>query len=478
MTADPFDPELFRARGHAIVDRLADHLVAASRGPEGSPVLPWVPPAEMAKRWPATFDAPTDPLALVDAVVRGSNHLHDPRYVGHQVTSPLPTAALFELVATLLNNGSAVYEMGPVSIGMERSVLGFLAQKLGFGAGADGVLTSGGSAGNLTALLAMRQAMAGYDAWGQGSAGGPPLAILASDQTHYCVKRSAQILGLGDDGVASVPTDDAFRLRPDLLEGALAEATARGRKVIGVVGSACSTATGAIDPLDEIADFAERHGLWFHVDGAHGASLVLSTSLAPRLRGIERASSVVWDAHKMMLTPALLTAVVFREGRRSYESFAQEASYLFAGQAAADHERNWWDVGQRTLECTKRMMGFVLYATLATHGAAAIGAYVEGRVALTARFADMLTEAGDFEIATPPDANILCFRFTGGGLADSELDDAQARVRQRILERGAFYLVQTRLRGGLWLRVTLINPRTDESHLVALMDEIRRVAAA
>src|SRR6185436_18710081 len=131
----------------------------------------------------------------------------------------------------------------------------FLAGALGFPAGADGVLTSGGSAGNLTALLAARQAKAGFDAWGGGAGAGPPLCVLASEQTHYCIARSLQIMGLGKQGAQPVPVDANFRLRADALAEAHRAASAAGRRVIAVVASAGSTATGAFDPLAEIADY-------------------------------------------------------------------------------------------------------------------------------------------------------------------------------------------------------------------------------
>jgi L-2,4-diaminobutyrate decarboxylase len=474
----PFDPEAFRHAGHRTIDLLADYLAEATRRAEASgrppmPVLPSMPPEEAVAAWPADFTR-ADPEgfhALIERVVRGSNHLHHPRYVGHQVTSPLPLAALADLVAALLNNGGAVYEMGPVSTAMERSLAAWFGAQLGFGPGCDATFTSGGSAGNLTALLAARQACAGFDSWTEGAHAGPPLAVLASDQTHYCVKRSVQIMGWGAAGVAPVSTDARYRMRPDALEAAHRRAESAGRKVIAVVASAGSTATGAIDPLDAIADYCEAHGLWLHVDGAHGASLALSERYRPLLRGIERADSVVWDAHKMLLVPALVTIVAFREGGRSYSAFAQDASYLFAGNAP---EEEWFNAGVRTLECTKRMMSLKVYASLAAYGAAYFGDYVTRMVDLAKRFAAMIRTRDDFEVAVEPDCNIVCFRYVGGPDATAAARNAlQLRIREQVLASGAFYLVQTRLRDEvMFLRVTLINPLTTEDDLAALIEAV------
>lgn len=468
--SDAWDSENFRRHAHAAVDLLADYLQKVGDPTTAGPVLPWVPPDAMLKRWSSDFEVPRDPQDLMRDVITGSNHLHHPHYVGHQVTSPLPMTGLFSLLSSILNNGSAVYEMGMVASAMERRALQWMARRLGYDNDADGVLTSGGSAGNLTALLAARQAKAGFDVWREGQGSGPPLAVLVSDQAHYCIKRSAQIMGWGEEGVILIPSDEHFRMRADLLEDGLQQATRQGRRVIAVVGSACSTATGAMDPLDAIADFAARHDLWFHVDGAHGASFVLAPAWKEKLKGIERADSVVWDAHKMLLTPALITAVIFRQGKHSYESFAQSASYLFGdAQTARD---NWYDLGLRTLECTKNMMGFVLYASLASYGEAFFADYVNSMGRLAQDFAQMIREAPDFELAVQPDANIVCFRYKGKG-DDAESDRMQDAIRSRLIASGRFYLVQTRLRGRLYLRTTLINPTTRLAHLRELLEAIR-----
>lgn len=470
--ARAFDPEAFRAQGHALVDQLADYLAAAQRGAP-MPVLPWVEPEEALQRWPARFaDEGGAPLAeLLARAIAESNHLQHPRFVGHQVTAPLPAAALVDMVAALLNNGMAVYEVGPAAFATERAVIRWMADRLGLGADAEGVLTSGGSAGNLTALLAARQARAGHDAWSEGDAGSPPLCVLSSAQTHYSVGRAAKIMGWGDGGVIPVPTDAAYRMRADLLDEACAAAERNGRRVIGVVASAASTATGAFDPLPPIADFCGRRGLWLHVDGAHGASFALSRRHRGLVEGIERADSVVWDAHKMMLMPSLVTAVLFREGRRSYEAFSQEASYLFAGARPP-----WHDIGGRTLECTKRMMGLKLYAALAAHGPALFEEYLDRMMDLTAGFAAAIKAAPDFELAVEPACNIVCFRYTPEGAAPEDLDGIQERARLRLRTDGSFYLVQTRLGGRVYLRTTVISAATREEDLVELLAAIRRAA--
>src|SRR6185295_3782716 len=239
------------------------------------PVLPRVTPAELSGAWPARFiPGPAGRFdELVARLVAGSNHLHHPRFVGHQVAPVLPVAALSHLAVSLLNNSLAVFEMGPSGNAIERNLVSWMTQMVGWDSGAGGVLTSGGALGNLTALLAARQAKAGGDPWNDGSS--EPLAVLVSEEAHYSIDRAVRVMGWGRHGAVPVPADEHFRMRASALEDSFSAATRAGLKVIAVVANACSTATGTFDPLDEIADFCGAHRLWLHVDAAHGAAVLL-----------------------------------------------------------------------------------------------------------------------------------------------------------------------------------------------------------
>jgi len=467
MLTAAYDPETFRTLGHQTVDALADHLARAQA--RELPVLPWREPADSLLAWPPDFspEGGADPLTLINRVLEQSHHLQHPRYVGHQCSAPLPLAAVLAPVADLLNNGTAVYEMGPVSTAMEHSLVQWLCGRVGFDpARAGGVLTHGGSAGNLTALLAARQATSPNDVWEEGYPSPMDLCMMASDQTHYSVRRSAQILGLGGRNVIPVATDGRLRMRPDALAAALDEAAARGRRVLAVVASAGSTASGAIDPLEAIADLCEARGLWLHVDGAHSGAFVVSDRLRPALAGIERAHSVVIDAHKMLMMPSLATAVLFRDEGHSFETFSQQASYLFDRSA----RQEWYNLGHRTLECTKRFLSLDLYVALKVKGTAFFAAYLERMVDLAAQFARAIQARPGWELLTPPESNIVCFRYAPEGMPDP--DAAQVRIREAIIQEGSFFIVKTQVRGRTWLRTTIINPLTTFADLEALLARI------
>ncbi len=466
-----YDPESFRAQGHRLINRLADYLANMQDNPALA-VLPWQSPDDGLFSWQADYAAsPDQPVnTFWDRVLAQSMHIHHPHYIGHQVSPPVPVAALSALLSAFLNNGMAVYEMGPVSSVIERVVIREMTQAMGYGEQAGGLMTSGGTLSNLTALLAARQAKAGYDAWQMGTR--EPLALLVSEEAHYCIDRAAKVMGWGEEGVIKVPTDEHCRMRVDALETCYQQARAAGKKVIAVVGSSCSTSTGSYDPLPAIADFCERHKLWFHVDGAHGAPVIFSPQFQHLVQGIDRADSITIDFHKMMLTPAITTALLFKEEKYSYQTFAQKASYLLSEQ-----EGEWFNSGKRAFECTKRMMSIQVYAILKTYGKKIFDDNITHLYELTQTFAQQIQRRPYLQLALKPEANIVCFRYVGKGLESSVLNEINAKIRQQMLEEGRFYIVQTQLRGKLYLRTTLMNPFTTVTVLEQLLDEIERLGA-
>ncbi len=459
-----FDPELFRREGHRVIDLLADLLAGCSRA-EGV-VLPWAEPGDEYAHWERRLAAP--PQAAADFVAEfaaRSIKLHHPHYAGHQVCCPAPVAALAGLASELLNNGMAVYEMGPAANALERWIVRRTCAALGLAPG-DGFLTSGGTLAALTALLAARARVLGDDCHESGVEN--RYAVIASEEGHYCTARAVQVMGWGRAGLVTVPTDARFKLRADLLPEALAEAEHRGRRPIAVVASACSTSTGSYDDLPAIADFCARHGLWLHVDGAHGAAVAFCPELRGRLAGIERADSAIVDFHKLLLTPALATAVLFREPAASWAAFHQRAQYLFA-----ENETDpWRDSGRRTFECTKLAMSAKIAAIWRVHGEEVFAEHLRTVHALAREFAALLRARPPFEVAVEPESNIVCFRLFPPGRDDAAIDALNAAARRRVIESGRFYLVQTRLRGRVWLRTALMNPFTTREHLAALLDAL------
>jgi L-2,4-diaminobutyrate decarboxylase len=463
---EAYDLDQFKARAYQVVEILANYLANV----ENEPVLKWQDPEVAVASWSRDFTKTTPEITtIVKKFIDESNHLHSPCYAGHQVSTPLPTAALAEFVYSFLNSPSSIYEMGPASYGIEQAIVRWLAEQLYINTETAGaVLTSGGSLGNLTALLTARQVNAGYDVWQEGVK--DDLAIIVSDQNHYSISRAAHIMGLGSKSIYTVATDEEFKLKSSELEAVYQQSQKDGKKVIAVCASACSTSTGSYDDLNAIADFCETHDLWLHVDGAHGASVALSEKYKHLIEGINRADSVVWDAHKMMAIPSLITAVIYKNRAESYSTFSQEASYLL------DHNSIERDTCNRTVECTKPNMAMKLYLSLAIHGEEFFSDYIDYTHDLATRFAELIKRQDDFELAIEPESNIVCFRYLKKELNSVELNQLQKDLREKIIRSGDFYLVKTDLRGKTYLRVSLMNPLTKIDHLEELLCLIRKAA--
>lgn len=461
-----FDVQAFRTWGHELIDLLANHLQDAHTNPD-FPVLPYHSPEKELEYWQQDFKTgPGQPLDLFTNILEHSIHVHHPRYMGHQVSIPALVATLSGLVSDVLSNGSAVYEMGMASNALEKVVTDFMSQKIGFQNGT-GFLTSGGSLANLTALLAARKAKAPSDVWEMGHQ--EKLAVLVSEEAHYCIDRAARVMGLGSEGIIKIPVNERFQIRTDLLDDYLQQAQSQGLTVIAVVGCACSTSTGSFDDLEKLAAFCKQYNLWFHVDGAHGGAAIFSEKYNFILKGIERADSVTIDFHKMLLTPALATALIFKNPSDSYQTFSQKAQYLWESQ----QDGEWWNSGKRTFECTKLMLSLKVYSILKTYGERVFAANVDRLFDLAKVFATMIQARPTFELAIEPEANIVNFRFVN---TSNDLNGCNSAIRKQLLQAGKFYIVQTTLNGKLYLRTTIMNPLTTEQDLAALLNEIEHIS--
>jgi L-2,4-diaminobutyrate decarboxylase len=276
-------------------------------------------------------------------------------------------------------------------------------------------------------------------------------------------------MGFGESGAIPVASDERFRMRPDALTSEIAAARMRGQRPIAVVASSGTTATGAFDPLEQIADICQAEGLWLHVDAAHGGSASLSPELAPQLAGIGRADSVVWDLHKTLPFPALCSLLAYARARDAYGAFAQKAEYLFRSGDAGDE-----NMGTRTLECTRPQLSLVAYLGFATVGADGLRLHVERLWALGQELAELVRASGDFELALEPECNIVCFRHRCPAGVDS--DAHQERIRSAVNASGEFYVVQTKLRGVTWLRCALMNAATTREDLLGMLAALRGAA--
>ena len=463
-----YSPENFRKLGHQLVDQLADHL-ENQISKENTNTLAWHIPEDERIFW-KDFLEDGDEIELFAQIIKRTTAVHNPKCIGHQVTPTAPITSLTAMISGLLNNGMAIYEMGMAPSAMEIVVTDWLCQKIGWNTDSRGILTSGGTLANLTALLSARKAILKHDVWTEGHFN--HLGVMVSEEAHYCVDRAAKIMGMGEKGIIKIPATDSFEMDTSLLEEKYKEATKKGIKIFAIVGSAPSTATGIYDDLITIGSFAKKYKLWFHVDGAHGGAAIFSPKYRFTVKGIDQADSVVIDGHKMMMLPTITTALLFKDGNHSHATFSQKADYLLV----QSKDEDWYNLAKRTFECTKTMMSIHWYTMLKTYGEGIFDEYLTRQYDLAQDFAKMLKESPNFELATWPQSNILCFRLIATGKTGEQLNEINTQIRKKLLEDGKFYIVQTTLNSKLYLRTTLMNPFTNETHLNTLLDKMRQIS--
>lgn len=466
--ADPAVAEAF--------SRIASDYLAGTRSGEG-PVTTPLTPEEIARRFDEPLPLRGRPVGEVVErlrrdVVPGSNRLCHPRAMGHQVSAPLPAAVWTEPLVAALNQSVAVQEMSPAGTILEARVVRWLCDLAAFGPGSGGTFTSGGTEATFTALLAARAALL-PDAWKEG-VGAPPPVVLHGEHAHYAVTRAVGALGLGTDNAIAVPSS-GFRMDVAALGAELRKQEARGRRVMAVVATAGSTATGSFDDLEAIGRLCEERGVWLHVDGAHGASALLSPAHRHRLRGIERARSLAWDPHKMMLMPLSAGTLLVRDERDLDAAFRQRAPYLFHAREGARS----WDQGPRSFQCSRRMDVLKVWVALQRYGADGIGALYDGLCATARALHDAVRARSDFEALHEPESNILCFRWVGeGSLGEERLDALNLAVREAFNRSGEGWITTTVLAGRRVLRVTVMNPRTRQDDVLEVLEGLSRTGEA
>ena len=480
LTQTPQDSaEEFREAAHRFADQMADYLASVDERSVSTPLGP----RELAARFTAPFPRAGTPADQVwdgvwHDVVGDAIHFAHPMYMGHQVAPALPHAVLADAMVSLLNQSTAVWEMSPTGTLVEAQVVRWLLGLIGFPAGGDGTLVSGGSVANLTGLLAAREARF-PGCWVGGVARTPDAdraVLLVSPHAHYCIERAAGVMGLGSDAVIPVAEREG-KMDPAALADTLRVVRREGRIPFAVAATAGSTATGLFDPLAEIAKVAAAEGCWFHVDGAHGASFLLSETLRVRMQGVEQADSVAWDPHKMMWMPISTGAVFVRDRRFLDAAFQQSAPYLFHPRPGEERSR---DAGKRTLQCSRRFDALKLWICLQHYGADLFAELIETTVRTTESLYAKLDSAPDFEPMHVPESNILCFRYLPEGVRGADLataDAFQTEVRERLNASGRAWITATVLDGRRVLRVTLMNPRTTDVHLDAMLTGLREVGS-
>jgi aromatic-L-amino-acid/L-tryptophan decarboxylase len=455
------DPEEFRRLGHHVIDRLAEQLATLDAKP---PIAP-LDPSWSAASVPGCPDGPTDPEQALsflfdEILARGQRTTH-PRFFARVSSPSNPLSVLADLAGAGVNVFAGSWVGGAGASAVELAVVEWLREWMGLPEGAEGTLVSGGSIGTLTALAA---AAHGRLAPGER----PGATAYASEHTHSAVARAWRTLGFEPGHLRVLPADARGRLPPAAVESAVAQDRAAGRTPFAILATAGTTSTGAVDPLDALADLAREHGLWLHVDGAYGAPARLTDAGRALLGGIERADSLVLDPHKWLFQPYEIGCVLVREPGLLERAFSLDGAYL-RDTATADVQ-----LRDRGLQLTRGSRALKLWLSLRVFGLEAFRAAIARGIALAELAEALLRRRDGWEVVTPAQLAIVTFRRTAPGLSPEELDGLNDRMVAATIADGFAAPSTTVLGGRTVARLCTLNPRTTDADVRATIERLER----
>jgi glutamate/tyrosine decarboxylase-like PLP-dependent enzyme len=474
VSLDPADWSTHRRVAREALDLMLDYQEKIADQPVWRPM-----PPEKEARLQAPLPAEGEGIVAafrefretVSPYVLGNPH---PRFWGWVPGQGTPGGIIAELLAAGVNAVTGPFNDSSARV--EAQVIDWLREAMGMPEETGGVLTSGGSMANLIGLAVGRDAVAVADVPRDGLvAEGRRLAVYASGAVHSSVKKSLQILGMGRSALRTVPVDDDYRIRVDVLEEMLTKDLREGTDVSPaiLVGSAGTVDTGAFDDFEALADLADRAGLWLHIDGAFGALAALAPDLRPLVAGMERADSLAFDAHKWMSAPYDVGVVLVRDREAHRKTFTVEASYLSAlprGTGArpesTDHLSPQLSRGFRALS---------VWMSIREHGMRHFGRVVQEGVDQARYLAGLVREHPDLELMAPVPLCIVCFRYTVPGLAPPEEDALNREILMRLQEQGIAVPSSTVIDGRFVLRVANTNHRTRREDFDRLVEETVRL---
>lgn len=345
---------------------------------------------------------------------------------------------------------------------IEQKLIGWMCGLAGYPAESGGLFVSGASIANLTALTAARDAKL---TWEERSRA----VIYVSDQTHASVSKGLHIIGFDRSQIRVIPTDAGFRMDMKYLEQAVMEDAAAGKRPFAVVASVGTTNTGSIDPLPEIAGLCRKYDMWMHIDGAFGASALLSEGQRTALRGIECSDSLSWDAHKWMMQTYGCGMVLVRDRSALVRSFAAHPEYLKDSEADGDGVE-FWDLGP---ELTRPARCMKLWLMLQTMGTAKMGEAIDHSCSLARLAEQEISKLPDWEIVSPAQLGIVNFRYAPAGMPEPERDERNQDISKEMISDGYAHIFTTELRGRKVLRMCTIHPQTTETDI---LETVRRLA--
>jgi glutamate/tyrosine decarboxylase-like PLP-dependent enzyme len=500
ITSRPDRPEeasldISEADMHELSSRVAQLVTEYFSAVSTLPVFPDTSAGRTIREINARLPQEGEPLdQLLDdcrTILQHSRHNGHSRFFGYVASPANPAGAFADLIASALNANVTSWRSGPAATEIEHQVIEWLASLIAYGDSnnrAYGLLTSGGSMANLTALMMAHRSRVALDVSSSGLWNASvPMTLYASDQIHMSIPKAADILGLGRAQVRLILSDDRFRMNVRLLRETIAADLKSGLKPFCVIASAGTVNTGAIDPLDEIAAVAKEFNLWFHIDGAYGALAALEETKRPLFRGIELADSISLDPHKWLYVPIDSGCLLFRDEELAHRAFNLDtADYIKVHEQNADEAFAFWNYGP---ELSRRFRALKIWLTLRYYGVRRLAKTIGEDMAMAAYLAERVEAAADFELLAPTQLSICCFRYVPDHLRkslsaddeaseefDAELDELNTNIMNAVQRGGRAYLSSATIRGKFALRACITNFRTTRTDIDETLDIIREAA--
>ena len=461
-----FDPETHRKAGRQLGELLANYEGDLN----GRPVFPKVNREAMR----AILDEPLPEEGrsieelfqeFSDVIIPNSTQIAHPRFLSYVLPSPNGISTMAEALASMLNQNCNLWTLSPAANAIEKRVISWFHELFGFPKGSGGIITSGGSMANLTALAVARDKFLGNTARTEGLQGlKSRLVLYASDQVHNSLDKAIAILGLGLNHLRHIPCDEDFRIRMDLLKEAVLRDREDALSPFCVIGSAGTVTTGAIDPLNELADFCEEEGLWLHIDGAYGALAILSERLRTQLLPAGRANSLSLDPHKFLFNPLEAGCVLFCDAEDMRSTYSFIPTYL---SMVPDSE--FLDYAEYGPQLSRSFKALKVWWSLRAYGRKAYGNAIDRLFDLASYMGERIQAEPDLELMAPVGFNAVCVRC-------KNLDDSQnERVLARLVSGGEAFLGRAQVKGNFCLRACFMNLRTTQKDVDIIIDEIIRL---
>ncbi len=472
FSLDPDDWDTLRHLGHQMVDDMMDHLQNIRREPS------WRAIPEETKR-SLKDGIPQEPQDVTKIYEEFKEHILPypsgnihPRFWAWVQGTGTPFGMLAEMLAAGMNPNTAIGEHSAMYV--EQQVIGWCKEMMNFPKDSSGILVSGGSMANITALMVARNSRAGTDIRKEGVQGAKGrMTFYCSTETHSCVEKAVEVMGIGSNYLRKVGVDGDFRIRTDELVSSIQSDLAAGNIPIAVIGNAGTVNTGAIDPLDDLVEISRRYGLWFHIDGAFGALAKMVPGYSDRLKAIEHADSVAFDLHKWMYMPFEVGCVLIKDAGAHRKAFASETNYLM------NHERGLAagpePMGNYGLELSRGFKALKVWMSIKEHGMKRYAAAIEKNIAQAFYLGELVEREEKLELLAPVSMNLVCFRYNRRGLSLDQLNRVNKEIVMSLQEQGIASPSSTILGGRYAIRVANTNHRSRKEDFDVLVREVVRI---